>query len=88
MNQILHAFLFPHPLLAQWIVRYRKNRMREPEQKFAAETLRRMSSVTYLVQVAVIGYHLQQTGHQPGMVANPARGQLNRGKYFPVPVRA
>ena len=26
---------------------------------------------------------------QPGKVANPARGQLNReDKYFPVPVRA
>ena len=26
---------------------------------------------------------------QPGMVANPARGQLNRGnEYFPFPVRA
>ena len=26
---------------------------------------------------------------QPGKVANPARGQLNReNKYFPVPVRA
>ena len=27
--------------------------------------------------------------HQPGKVANPARGQLNRkNEYFPVPVRA
>ena len=26
--------------------------------------------------------------HQPGMVANPARGQLNReNDYFPIPVR-
>ena len=25
---------------------------------------------------------------QPGKVANPARGQLNREKYSPVPVRA
>ena len=26
--------------------------------------------------------HIQQTGHQPGMVANPARGQLNREDDF------
>jgi len=32
---------------------------------------------------------LQQTGRQPGMVANHARGQLNRvQRIFPVPVRA
>ena len=37
----------------------------------------------------VYGRHVQQTGHQPGKVANPARDQLNReNKYFPVPVRA
>ena len=24
------------------------------------------------------GHQFQQTGHQPGMVANPASGQLNR----------
>ena len=27
------------------------------------------------------GHHFQQTGHQPGMVANPARGQLNKEKW-------
>ena len=37
------------------------------------------------------GQHFQQSmdQHQPGMVANPARGQLNREHFFsPVPVRA
>ena len=33
------------------------------------------------------GHHMGED--QPGKVANPARGQLNRGnEYFPVPVRA
>ena len=36
--------------------------------------------------VCVCGHHFQQTGHRPGMVANPARGQLNRKKSsFPCP---
>ena len=36
----------------------------------------------------VCGHHFQQTGHQPGMVANPACSQLNRENgIFPVPVR-
>ena len=36
-----------------------------------------------------IGPHIQQIGHQPGTVANPARGQLNReNELFPVHVRA
>ena len=40
-------------------------------------------------RVGLCGHHFQQTGHQPGMVANPARGQLNRENgIFPVPVRA
>ena len=35
----------------------------------------------------VISY--SQSKDQPGKVANPARGQLNReNEYFPVPVRA
>ena len=39
--------------------------------------------------VCVCGRHFQQIGHQPGMVANPARGQLNKeNRIFPVPVRA
>ena len=34
-------------------------------------------------------YVVDQSMDQPGKVANPARGQLNRGNdYFPVPVRA
>ena len=45
--------------------------------------------VTSSVCVCVCGRHFQQIGHQPGMVANPARGQLNKEKrIFPVPVRA
>ena len=36
----------------------------------------------------VIAYN-QKSMDQPGKVADPARGQLNReNKYFPVPVRA
>ena len=35
------------------------------------------------------GHHIQQNMDQPGKVANPARGQLNReNEYSPVPVRA
>ena len=30
-------------------------------------------------------YLLYQTGHQPGMVASPARGQLNRIMTFLLP---
>jgi len=45
-------------------------------------------SVCCVCVCAVITFN-QQIGHQPGMVANPARGQLNRGNgIFPVPVRA
>ena len=34
------------------------------------------------------GHHFQETGHQPGMVANPACGQLNRENgILLVPVR-
>ena len=41
------------------------------------------------VCVCVCGRHFQQIGHQPGMVANPARGQLSKeNRIFPVPVRA
>ena len=37
----------------------------------------------------VYGYHILQSMDQPGKVANPARGQLNReNKYFPVPFAA
>ena len=33
--------------------------------------------------------HIAIVKDQPGRVANPARGQLNReNEYFPVPVRA
>ena len=41
-----------------------------------------------LFVLCVCGYHFQQTGHQPGMVAKPARGQVNmKNGIFPVPVR-
>ena len=37
----------------------------------------------------VYGQHFQQSIDQPGMVVNPARGQLKReNEYFPVPVHA
>ena len=31
------------------------------------------------------GHHIQQSMDQPGKVANPARGQLNRKTIFPCP---
>ena len=35
------------------------------------------------------GQHFQLSMYQPGMVVNPARGQLKRENwFFPVPVRA
>jgi len=35
--------------------------------------------------MSVSGHHFQQIGHQPDMVAKPARGQLNRENgIFPV----
>ena len=43
-----------------------------------------------LVCVCVCGHHVQQTGHQPGVIANnPPRGQLNNeNRFFPASVRA
>ena len=39
--------------------------------------------------VCMYGHHIYQSMDQPGKVANPARGQLNReNEYFPVRVRA
>ena len=44
---------------------------------------------SWKVCVCVCGHHFQQIGHQPGMVTNPARGQLNwENGIFTVPVRA
>ena len=41
-----------------------------------------------LVCVCVCAHHFQQNGHKPGMVANPACGQLKwKNGIFPVPVR-
>ena len=34
------------------------------------------------VTTRVCGHHFQQTGHQAGVVANPACGQLKRQSYF------
>ena len=34
--------------------------------------------------VCMYGHHIQQSMDQPGKVANPARGQLNREKIFPL----
>ena len=35
------------------------------------------------------GHHIEESTNQPGKVANPACGQLNReNEYFPVPTRA
>ena len=39
--------------------------------------------------VSMCGYYIKRSMDQPGKVANPVRGQLNReNKYFPVRVRA
>ena len=39
--------------------------------------------------VCMYGHTYSKSMDQPGEVANPARGQLNReNEYFPVPVRA
>ena len=39
--------------------------------------------------VCMYGHHIKQSMDQPGKVANPARGQLNReNEHSPVPVRA
>ena len=39
--------------------------------------------------VCMYGHDIQQSMDQPGQVANPACGQLNReNEYFPVSVRA
>ena len=41
-----------------------------------------------MVGVGMYGHHIYQSIDHPGKVANPARGQLNRGnEYSPVPVR-
>ena len=42
-----------------------------------------------MYQVCMYGHHIRQSMDQPGKVANPARGQLNReNENSPVPVRA
>ena len=41
------------------------------------------------MHVCMYGHHLKQEKDQPGKVASPARGQLNKeNEYSPVPVRA
>ena len=40
----------------------------------------------YIVYICVYGQNFQQSTDQPGLVANPARGQLNREIWpFPFP---
>ena len=47
------------------------------------------SSTGYYVCTYVWSWHIAEGMDQPGKVANPVRGQLNReNEYFPVPVRA
>ena len=49
----------------------------------------RLSLFVQCMYVCMCGQHFQQSTDQPGKVANPARGQLNReNEYFPVLVRA
>ena len=39
--------------------------------------------------ICMYGHHLLQSMDQPGKVANPARGELDReNEYSPVPIRA
>ena len=43
----------------------------------------------YSMYVCLYGHSYSKSMDQPGKVANPARGQLNReNEYFPVRVRA
>ena len=45
--------------------------------------------IKFPTYVCMCGHTYIKSKDQPGMVANPARGQLNReNEYFPVPVRA
>ena len=46
-------------------------------------------NVSVCMYVCMYGHHIYQSMDQPGKVANPARGQLNReNEHSPVPVRA
>ena len=52
-----------------------------------SSTLRHPIKGYVCMYVCMYGHHMQQSMDQPGKVANPARGQLNRGnEYSPVPV--
>ena len=43
----------------------------------------------HIIYFSMYGHTCSKSMDQPGKVASPARGQLNReNKYFPVPVRA
>ena len=43
----------------------------------------------HICMLCMYVHHIQQSMDQPGKVANPARGQLNReNEYSSVPVRA
>ena len=47
------------------------------------------SSHTVCMYVCMYSHYIKQSMDQPGKIANPARGQLNReNEYSPVPVRA
>ena len=46
-------------------------------------------SQIYVLYVCMVITYIKQSMDQPGKVANPARGQLNReNEHSPVPVRA
>ena len=48
-----------------------------------------MVTINLMVCVYMYGDTYSKSMDQPGKVANPVRGQLNReNDYFPVPVRA
>ena len=54
------------------------------KQELALGLLFKLNSV-----VCMYGHTFSKSKDQPGKVANPARGQLNRGnEYFPVCVRS
>ena len=49
----------------------------------------KLSPDTVLIVICMYGHTYSKSMDQPGKVANPARGQLNReNEYFPVRVRA
>ena len=52
-----------------------------------ATTTPNKTTLSMCVCVCVCGHHFQETGPQPGMVANPDRGQVNRENVWSTVIR-